>query len=66
MSIEVRVNNLYKIDVEDCVALSAKAEKVQSHDVSEIWHKILGHLHHDSLKILKWITIGLPKGALEW
>jgi hypothetical protein len=28
--IRVRVKNLYKLDVEDCVALSTKAEKVQS------------------------------------
>ena len=28
--IRVRVKNLYKLDVEDCVALSSKAEKVHS------------------------------------
>ena len=50
--IRVRVKNLYKLDVEDCVALSSKAEKVQSHDVGEIWHIRLGHLHHGALKIM--------------
>jgi hypothetical protein len=32
--IGVHVKNLYKLDVEDCVALSTKAEKVQSHAMS--------------------------------
>jgi len=63
--IEVRVKNLYKLDVEDCVALSSKAEKVQSRDVSELWHRRLGHLHHGALKIIQQITIGLPKGSLK-
>jgi len=34
--IKVRVKNLYKLDVEDCVALSTKAENVQSRDISEL------------------------------
>jgi len=59
------VNNLYKLDVEVCVALSTKAEKVQSHDVGELWHKSLGYLHHGALKIMQQITTGLPRGALE-
>ena len=33
----VRVKNLYKLDVEDCVALSKKAEKVQSRDNGDKW-----------------------------
>jgi hypothetical protein len=63
--IGVRVKNLYKLDVEDCVALSTKAEKVQSRDVGELWHRRLGHLHHGALKIMQQISTGLPKGALE-
>jgi len=51
--------------VEYCVALSTKAEKVHSHDVSEIWHKRLGYLHHGSLNIMQKITSRLPKGSLE-
>ena len=30
------VKNLYKLDVEDCVALKTKEEKVQGHDVGEV------------------------------
>ena len=44
------MKNLYMLDVEDCVALSIKAENVQSHDVGEIWHRRLGHFHHGALK----------------
>ena len=50
--IGVYVKKLYKIDVEESVALSMKAEKVQSNDVSEIWHIRLGHLTHGALKII--------------
>ena len=39
--IRVRVNNLYKLNVEDCATLSTKAEKVQSRDVGELWHRRL-------------------------
>ena len=49
--IVVQVKNLYKLDVEDCANLSSKLEKVQSRDIGELWHKILGHLHHGALKI---------------
>ena len=50
--IEVQVKNLYKLDVKDCIMLSTKVEKVQSRDIGELWHKILGHLHHGALKIM--------------
>ena len=33
-------------------------------DEGELWHKRLGHLHHGTLKILQWISTGLPKGTL--
>jgi len=52
-NIELRVKNLYKLDMEDCASLSTKAEMVQSHDVSEFWHKILGNFHHGTLKIMQ-------------
>jgi len=61
----VHVKNMYKLDVEDCVVLSTKVEKVQSRDVGEIWHKRLGHLHHGALKIMQQITTSLPKGSLK-
>jgi len=34
--IRVWVKNLYKLDVEDCVALSSKEKKVHSRNVSEL------------------------------
>ena len=51
--------------MEDYVALSTKVEKVQGRDVGKLWHRRLGHLHHDASKIMQQITIGLPKGSLE-
>lgn len=51
--IGVRVKNLYKLDVEDFAALSTKAEKVQSRNIDELWHRRLGYLHHGALKIMQ-------------
>eukprot|EP00253_Pinus_taeda_P035077 PITA_35077 len=50
--IGIRVKNLYKLEVDDCATLSSKAEMVQSQDVGKLWHKKLGHLHHEALKIM--------------
>eukprot|EP00253_Pinus_taeda_P021923 PITA_21923 len=63
--IGIRVKNLYKLEVDDCAALSSKVEMVQSQDVGELWHRRLGHLHHGALKIMQQISTGLPKGKLE-
>ena len=63
--IRIRVKNLYKLEVDDCVSLSSKAELVQRQDVGELWDRILGHLHHEALKIMQHISIILPKGTLE-
>eukprot|EP00253_Pinus_taeda_P014566 PITA_14566 len=63
--IGIRVKNLYKLEVDYCVALSSKAKMVQSQDVGKLWHRRLGHLHHGSLKIMQHISIRLPKGKLE-
>jgi len=63
--IGVLVKNLYKLDVEECVALCTKVEKVQSRDIDELWQRRLVNFHHGALKILQNISIGLPKGALE-
>eukprot|EP00253_Pinus_taeda_P023493 PITA_23493 len=51
--IGIQVENLYKLEVDDCVALSMKVELVQSQDIGELWHKRLGHLHHGTLKIMQ-------------
>jgi len=59
------VKKLYKINVEDNGSISSKAEKVQSHNLSEICHIRLGHLHHGALNIMKQITTSLRKGELE-
>jgi len=61
----IRVKNLYKLEVDDCAALSTKEELVQSQDIGELWHRWLGHLHHGALKITQQISTGLPKGKLE-
>ena len=64
-NITVRVKSLYNLDVENHVALTTQAEKVESRDVGELWHKRLGHLHHGALKIMQQISTRLPKGAFE-
>eukprot|EP00253_Pinus_taeda_P006582 PITA_06582 len=61
----IQVKNLYKLEVDDCAALSTKTELVQSQDIGELWHRWLGHLHHGALKIMQQISTGLPKGKLE-
>ena len=47
------MKNLYKLEVDDCAALSSKAELVQSQEIGELWHRWLGHLHHGALKIMQ-------------
>ena len=63
--IGIRVQNIYKIEVEDCVDLNSKAKNMLSQHISELWYRRLGHLHHGALKTLQKISIGLPKGMLE-
>eukprot|EP00253_Pinus_taeda_P002825 PITA_02825 len=63
--IGIRVKNPYKLEVDDCDALSSNAKLVQSQDIGELWHRRLGHLHHGALKIMQQISTGLPKGKLE-
>ena len=60
----IHVNNLYKIEVDDCAEFMGKAEKVVIRDEGELWHKILGHLHHGALKVMQQISTGLPRGTL--
>ena len=62
--IGIRVQNLYKIDVDGCATLMGKEDKVVSRDEGELWHKILGHLHHGALKVMQQISTGFPKGTL--
>jgi len=52
--IGVHVKNLYKLDVEGCVAFCTKVKKVKSRDVGEVWHRRLGHFHHGALNIMKY------------
>ena len=60
----VQIKNLYKLEVNGCVAMVGKAEEVVSWDEGELWHRRLGHLHHGALKILQQISTRLPKGTL--
>eukprot|EP00253_Pinus_taeda_P035655 PITA_35655 len=62
-NIGIRVQNLYKIEVEDCVNLSTKVETMFSRDNDELWHRVLGHLHHGAFKIFYKISTGRPKGT---
>ena len=62
--IGVRIKNLYKMEVDGCVAMVGKAEEVVSRDEGELWHRRLCHLHHGALKILQQISTGIPKGNL--
>eukprot|EP00253_Pinus_taeda_P024256 PITA_24256 len=56
----VRMKNLYRLQVETCIALSSKPVGGQRRDVGELWHMHMGHLHHGALKILQQIATGLP------
>ena len=60
----IRVKNIYKIDVYGFTTFTGKADKVVSRDEGELWHRRLGHLHHDALKVMQYISMGLPKGTL--
>jgi transposase InsO family protein len=52
------------LEVDGCNAMIGKAKKVVSRDEGELWHRILGHLHHGALKIMQQISTGLPRGTL--
>ena len=62
-NIGVQIKNLYKLEVDGCDTMVGKAEEVVSRDEGELWHRILGHLHHGALKILQQISTKLPKGT---
>jgi hypothetical protein len=63
-NIGIRVNNLYKLEVDGCVSMMVKAEKVVRWDEGKLWHRRLGYLHNGALKIMQQISIGLPMGTL--
>ena len=63
-NIGVHVKNLYKLDVDDCATLNSKAKKVESRDISGLWHRRLGHIHHNDFRIMQHIYTRLPKGTL--
>ena len=62
--IVIRVNNLYKIEVDGYVEMMGKAYQVVTRDEGELWHRSLGHLHHGALKFMQQISTGLPRGTL--
>ena len=47
------MKNLYKFDVDVYTKLMGKAARVVSQDEGELWHSILGHLHHNALKVMQ-------------
>eukprot|EP00253_Pinus_taeda_P020920 PITA_20920 len=51
--IGIRIKNIYKLHVEDCVALSTKAKVTHGQDIEKLWHRRLGNLHHGALKIMQ-------------
>ena len=62
--IGIRVNNLYKLEVDGCATMMGKVQKVVSWDDVKLWHRRLGHLHHGALKFMQQISTGLPMGTL--
>jgi transposase InsO family protein len=52
------------MEVYGCTPMMGKEKKVVSQDEGELWHRLLGHLHHGSLKIMQQISIELPMGTL--
>ena len=51
--IGIQVKNIYKLEVDNCVALSSKEELVQSQDIGKLWHRGLVHFHYGALKIMQ-------------
>jgi len=57
---DLRVKNLYRLQIDTCATLSSKAGGgKQSRDVGELWHRRMEHLHHGVL-IFQQIATGLP------
>jgi len=50
--IGIRVKNIYKLEVDGCVGMMGKEEKVVSQDEGKLWNRQLGHLNHAALKII--------------
>ena len=48
----IRVENIYKLEVDGCAVMVGKAAEVVSRDEDELWHRRLGHLHNVALNIL--------------
>jgi hypothetical protein len=63
--IGIRVKNLYMLEVDGCASMMGKAKKMVSRDEGELWHRLLGHLHHGALKIMQQISTELPMGTLS-
>lgn len=63
--IGIHVKNLYKLDVDGFATLMGKAHKVVSRDDGELWHRIIGHLYHSSLKIMQHIMWNFQRVLLR-
>jgi hypothetical protein len=61
-NIGIRVKNLYMLQVDGCGAMIGKEETMVTCDEGELWHRILGHLHHGALKIMQKYIYWTSKG----
>ena len=57
--IGIRVNNIYKLEVDGYAATMGKADQVVSRDEGESWHRRLGHIHHGELKVMQHISTSI-------
>lgn len=66
--IAVRSNRLYKLQLDSPKALVSSSSSDCSNngrDLNEIWHRIMGHLHHGALRMLKETITCVPKLGTE-
>ena len=56
--IGIRSNKLYKLQLESPMELIGSTNEK---DLSELWLRIMGHLHHGALRVLKKIVTGVPE-----
>ena len=62
VQIGIRSNRLYRLQLESPMALiGSNGDK----DLNELWHRIMGHLHHGALRIIKKTIIGVPYLSTE-
>jgi len=62
VQIRIRSNRLYRLQLESPMALiGSNGDK----DLDELWHRMMGHLHHRALRILRKTVIGVPNLSTE-